>query len=73
MGQNFGVGGMGGVGPYEFDVGQKHGEVLNVLLFKIILYKKTSIEYDLIVPTEFNKRYSSSLSYLICFVLLLSK
>ena len=73
MGQKFGVGGMGGVGPYEFDVGQKHGEVLNVLLFKIILYKKTSIEYDLIVPTEFTKRYSSSLSYLICFVLLLSK
>ena len=40
VGQNFGVGGMGGVGPYEFDVGQKHGVVLNVLLFKIMLYKK---------------------------------
>ena len=40
MDQNFGVGGMGGVGPYEIDVGQKHGVVLNVLLFKIMLYKK---------------------------------
>ena len=40
MGQNFGVGGMGGVGPYEIDVGQKYGVVLNVLLFKIMLYKK---------------------------------
>ena len=33
VGQNFGVGGVGGVGPYEFDVGQKHGVGLNVLLF----------------------------------------
>ena len=74
MGQNFGVGGVGGVGPYEFDVGQKHGVGLNVLLFNHTLKKTmSSIEYDLIVPTEFNKRYSSSLSYLIYFALLLSR
>ena len=40
MGPNFGVGGMGGVGPYEIDVGQKYRVILNVLLFKIMPYKK---------------------------------
>ena len=41
--------------------------------YLIILYNTVrSIEYDIIVPTEFKKFYSSSLSYLIYFVLSLS-
>ena len=54
MGRNFGVGGMGDVGPYKFDVGRKNGVGLNVLLFNhTLLRKMSSKEYDLIVPTEF--------------------
>ena len=50
---------MGSVGG----VGQKNVTGLNVLLFNHTLEKTlSSIQYDLIVPTEFSKLYSCSLS-----------
>ena len=68
---------MGGVGDVDQknEVRQKNGMGLNVLLFNHTLIENTvsSVEYDLSVPTEFNKLYSSSLSYLIYSVLLLFK
>ena len=47
------------------DVDQKNVMSLNVFLFNHALYTESSIKYDLIIPTEFNKLYSSSLSYLV--------
>ena len=64
---------MGGVGQKN-GVRLKIGMGLNVLLFNHTIENTvSSVEHDLIVPTEINKLYSSSLSYLIYFVLLLSK
>ena len=49
--------------------GNGMGKYLTILSYSI---EQTafSIEHDIIIPTEFNKLYSSSLSYLLSFELL---